>query len=121
MMTLNDFARSCEALAERGFTVEKAEYCDEAFGSWSIQFSLEDVPPHLLTWDGRDGWLILQCQRPENERTIRVTPEELRRMSYEDGATTHAQREADAWQDKWIGRDEADQSLDHALEQLGGT
>lgn len=120
-MTLNDFARSCEALPEQGFTVEKAEYWDEAFGSWSIQFSSENVPPHLLTWDGRDRWLILQCQRPEKERTIRVTSEELRRMSYEDGATIHSQREADAWQDKWIGRDEADQSLGRALEQLTGS
>ncbi len=103
-MTFNDFTRACEALAERGFTVEKAEYSHDAFGSWSVQFSSKRVPRHLLTWDGRDRWLILQCERPEDERTIRVTPEELRRMSYEDGATACAQREADAWQDKWIGR-----------------
>jgi hypothetical protein len=120
-MTLNDFAQSCETLAQRGFTVERAEYWNEAFGSWSIQFSSKSVPQHLLSWDGRDRWLILQCERPEDERTIRVSPEELRRMSYEVGATTYAQREADAWQDKWIGRDEADQSLDQALKELGSS
>ena len=120
-MTLDDFARSCEGLADRGFTVEKADYWHKAFGSWSIQFSSKSVPPHLLSWDGRDRWLILRSARPEEERTVRVAPEELRRMSYEDGVTTYAQREAEAWQDKWIGRDEADQSLDRALEELGGS
>ena len=120
-MTLEDFTRSCEALTERGFTVEKAEYWHEAFGSWSIQFSSNKASPHLLTWDGRDGWLILKSQRPENKRTVRLTPEDLRRMSYEDGVTTYAQREADAWQDEWIGRDKADHSLNRALEQLGSS
>lgn len=118
-MTLNDFARSCETLAERGFTVEKAEYSHQAFGSWSIQFSSNSIPPHLLIWDGRDQWLILQSERLENERTIRVTPEELRRMSYEDGTTTYAQRKAEAWKDKWIGRQATEQSLDRALKELG--
>jgi hypothetical protein len=118
-MTLNDFTRSIATLAERGFTVEKADYRDEAFGSWSIQFSSERVRPRLVIWDGRDRWLILQCELPENERTVRVTPEEPRQMSYEDGVTTYAQREADAWRDKWIGRDAADHSLDRALEELG--
>lgn len=120
-MTLDDFVRSCESLAERGFTVEKAEYWGEAFGSWSIRFSSKSIPPHVLNWDGRDRWLILQSARPENERTIHVAPENLRRMSYEDGVIAYAQREADAWQDKWIGRDEAEQSLDRALQELGGS
>lgn len=117
-MTLKDFERSCETLTERGFTVEKAEYLHEAFGSWSLQFSSKSVPSHLLIWDGRDGWLILQSQRPENERTIHVTPEELRRMSYEEGTTTYAQRKAEAWEDKWIGRRSKEQSLDRALQEL---
>ena len=120
-MTLDDFAHSCVALTDRGFIVENADYWHAAFGSWSIQFSSKKVRPHLLTWDGKDRWLILRCERLENERTIRVTPEALRSMSYEDGVTTYAQREADAWQDKWIGREEADQSLDRALEHLGNT
>ena len=47
------------------------------------------------------------------------TSEELRRMSYEVGVTIYAQREAEVWRDKWIGRDAADQSLDRALEELG--
>ena len=120
-MTLEDFAHSCGALLKRGFTVENAQYSHETSGSWSIEFSSKKAPPHMLTWDGRDRRLILQRQRPENERTIRITFEELRRMSYEDGATIYAQREADGWQDQWISRDEADHSLDRALEQLGST
>ena len=117
-MTLDDFTRSIATVAERGFKIEKALYWHEALGSWSIQFSSMSVPPHLLNWDGKERWLILQCERPDIERTVRVTTEELRRMSYEDGVATFAQREADEWRDKWIGRDAAEQSLDRALEEL---
>jgi hypothetical protein len=120
-MTLDDFTRSIATLAKRGFTIDKALYWHEAFCSWSIQFSSKSVPPHLLNWDGKERWLILQCERPDNERTVRVTPEELRQMSYEDGAIAVAQREADEWRDKWIGRNAAEQSLEQALEELGGS
>ena len=120
-MTLDDFARSCESLTARGFDVEKAEYWGNAFGNWSIQFSTASDPPHRLIWDGRDRWLILERERPKNERTVLVTSEELQQMSYVDGATKYAQREADAWQDLWIGRNVAEQSLERALEELGSS
>jgi hypothetical protein len=84
-----------------------------------MQFSSKTISPHLLLWDGKERWLILQGKRPENERTVRVTPKELRQMSYEEGAITVARREADEWRDKWIGRDAAEQSLDRALREFG--
>jgi hypothetical protein len=119
MLTLHDFAHCCENLAARGFTVRKAEYCDETFGSWVIEFSSKAIRPHRLTWDGRDCWLILEVERPEAERTGRISFEELRQMSYEDGVAAYVRGQSDEWTRKWTGKVEAEQSLDHALEQLG--
>ena len=118
-MALPQFVSFCEGLAARGFTVQRAEYWNDVFGSWTIEFSSPNVVQHRLSWDGRDRWLYLERERPENERKPAISSEQLRKMSYEDGVSALHSRQEDAWQDKWIGRDEADQSLDRALEELG--
>lgn len=119
MLTLHDFAHFFEKLAVRGFTIRKAEYWNEAFGSWVIEFSSREVAPHRLSWDGRDRWLYLQCERPQSERKPSIPPDKLRTMSYEDGVFAKHSRDVDAWKDKWIGEDEREHSLDRALEHLG--
>jgi len=118
MMTLHDFTRFCESLEARGFTVRKAEYWGDVFGNWVIEFSSKVIRPHRLSWDGRDRWLILQNERPEHEQTDRISFEELRRMNYEDGVMAYARRQSGEWQDKWVSKVEAEQSLESALAQL---
>ena len=120
-MTFPDFGRSFEGLKSKGFTIHSAEYSGDAFGSWAIEFSSKAVRRHRLVWDGHERWLTLQGERPEGERTVRVAPEQLRRMSYEDGVIAYCGSKADAWEDRWVGYDETDRSLERALKELGSS
>ncbi len=118
MTTSNRFTQFCVGLAERDFTIHTAEYAGDTFGNWFIVFSTKGVPKHRVTWDARDRWLILQLERPEGERTVRIKPAELQKMSYLDGMTARSQLVAEAWKDKWVGRDEVEQTLDQMLHHL---
>jgi hypothetical protein len=116
-MSFPDFASYFQGLKSNGFTIQHAVYWD-SFGSWSIEFSSDQHRPHRLIWDGKDRWLILQCERPKSERTHFMPPEKLRMMSYIDGVQAQTWSEEDAWKDKWIGREQSDQTLEHALKEL---
>ena len=60
--TPTDFARACQQLEEAGFTIDEAKYFGRHFGSWTIEVSAEGLKPHLVVWDGRDRWIVLQVQ-----------------------------------------------------------
>ena len=117
-MRFPDFTRTIEDLKSKGFTIHKAEYWGDVFGNWSIEFSSKTVRRHCLIWDGKERWFTLQNERPERERTVRISPEQLRQMSYEDGVIAYYDREADAWQEQWVGPEEADWSLERVLKEL---
>ena len=118
MSNLDDFSRFCTGLADNGFQLHVATYRGDAMGSWHIELSSKVIPKHRLIWEASDQWLILQSQRPERERTVRVKPAELHQMSYLDGKTAHSQLDEDAWKDKWIGRETAEQTLDELIRRL---
>jgi hypothetical protein len=116
-MRFPDFACYFQDLKSAGFTILHARYTD-CFGSWSIEFSSERHLQHRLIWDGRDRWLTLQSERPESERTHLISPEKLRKMNYMDGVTAKSWSDEDAWQVKWIGREEAEQTFEQVLKEL---
>lgn len=116
-MSFPDFATCFQGLKAKSFTIQQAAYSD-SFGSWWIEFSSKTLRPHRIIWNGRDRWLILQVERPESERTHRVSPEELRRMNYLDGVQARTWSDEDAWQDKWVAREQSEQTLENALKEL---
>lgn len=116
-MKFPDFSIYFEGLKSKGFTIQHAVYWD-SFGSWSIEFSSDRNRRHRLIWDGKERWLTLQCERPESERTHSVAPEKLRRMNYIDGVQARTWSEEDAWKDEWTGREQSEQTLEHALKAL---
>ena len=50
-------------IVDAGFSIEDARYQGRHFVSWTIELSRHGLKPHLLVWDGRDRWIILQSQR----------------------------------------------------------
>lgn len=116
-MLFPKFALCFDELKSKGFTIQHAEYWD-AFGSWLIEFSSKTTRPHRLVWDGHERWLVLQCERPQSEQKPPISPEALRQMSYEDGVIAQVSRKENAWKDKWIGHEEAEWSVDRAMEHL---
>jgi len=117
-MSLRDFTSYCADLTAHEFTVHDAQYSGDAFGSWAIDFSSQHVSLHRLTWDGRDRWPILQEQRPNSERNERVTIEDIRRMNYVDGVVAKSHLDSNKWKDRWIGKGEAEQTLERVLQEL---
>ncbi len=87
-MSVEDFGRACERLSQEGFEVRKAEYDDQAFGSWFIDFSIGKRGMRRVIWDGKDGWLVLQAHRDN------------------------------AWKDLWIARDRKQQTLERAISEI---
>src|SRR4051794_32861681 len=116
-MNFPDFACYFQDLKSAGVTIQHALYWD-SFGSWSIEFSSDKHRQHRLVWDGRDRWLTLQCERPQSERTHFTPPEKLQRMNYMDGVTARTWSEEDAWKEKWVGREESEQTLENALKEV---
>lgn len=59
--SLTDFSAACLLVAEAGLTVEEATFDGKHFGYWHIKFHRKGLRPHLILWDARDGWLLLQA------------------------------------------------------------
>lgn len=85
----SDFANACIRFAEAGFTIDEANYTDRAFGSWTLQISKGGLAPHLVMWDGRDRWLILQSKDS-----------------------------SDQWVDEWVVREPQEDSIDQIIGRL---
>ncbi len=117
-MPCPDFGTSFDELESSGFTIHDANYSGDAFGCWSLEFSRKGLRRHILAWDGKERWLTLSRQRPERERTGVVPPERLRNMNYVDGVLAYHDNERAAWQEFWVGREEADWSVKRALVEL---
>ena len=117
-MTIPDFPRTIEDLKSKGFTIHAAEFSGDAFGNWVIEFSSKSVRRHCLIWNGKEPYLALRHKRSERKRTSRISPEQLRQMNYEDGVVAYHHSVADAWEEHWLGREEADWTLDRALKEL---
>lgn len=62
-----DFAQACQQFEEAGFTIDEAKYYGRHFGTWTIEVSGEGLNPHLIVWDGRDRWIIVQVQAADKE------------------------------------------------------
>jgi hypothetical protein len=63
----SDFALACKKVEEAGFTIDAAAYHGRHFGNWTIELSSEGLKPHLIVWDGRDRWMVLQSHRGGEE------------------------------------------------------
>jgi hypothetical protein len=87
-MNISDFCAACEWLAGEGVQIHEATYHGRAFGSWFIDVSLEGTLRRAV-WDGRDRWLTIQSQLTGT-----------------------------GWQDEWIARDAAAQTVEQVITRL---
>jgi len=59
-MSRKDFDEACNGLRAAGCRVGTAEYDEEAFGNWFVDFRSPEEHRYRAIWEARDCWLILQ-------------------------------------------------------------
>jgi hypothetical protein len=60
-LDLDDFARTCLRLTERGWIIDEAQYHGRFVGAWFISFGpTVEKARHRLVWEPRERWLILE-------------------------------------------------------------